>query len=152
MLPTPSKFCLVSGSSEGTTKLNAFDGALLRAGIGNVNLVKLSSILPPGAVSVEKLDIPPGSLVPTAYGYIASELAGQKIAAAVAVGLNGRSFGVIMEHSRVGSAAEAEAEVRAMVEEAFRMRGLQLTGVKVASVEHVVERTGCAFAAVALWY
>ena len=37
---------LVSADAEGGTKLNAFDNALLKAGIGNANLVKLSSVVP----------------------------------------------------------------------------------------------------------
>lgn len=152
MLPTPTKFSLVAGSSEGMTALNAFDGALLAAGLGNVNLLKVSSILPPGAVFVDRLSIPPGSLVPTAYGHAVGQTPGQRLAAAVAVGLNGSNFGVIMEHAGVREAHELEAEVRAMVEEAFRVRGLALTCIKSASAGHVVQRTGCAFAAVALWY
>ena len=152
MLHTPSKFTLVAGHSEGKSNLNAFDGALMDAGVANVNLLRLSSILPPGSNYQEKLIIPPGSLVPTAYGFITSANAGERISAAVGVGLNGNSFGVIMEHARTGSANEAEATVRSMVEEAFRMRGLQLSDVMVASTEHVVEHLGCAFAAVVLWY
>jgi arginine decarboxylase len=49
VLPVPSKFDLVVGSGEGATPLNSFDAALLDAGIGNLNLVRVSSILPPGA-------------------------------------------------------------------------------------------------------
>ncbi|HBG22160.1 MAG TPA: pyruvoyl-dependent arginine decarboxylase, partial [Peptococcaceae bacterium] len=41
MLPVPSKFNLVTGSGEGATPLNAFDAALLDAGIGNLNLVRV---------------------------------------------------------------------------------------------------------------
>ncbi len=41
-----TKAATTSGSAEGTTPLNAFDNALLAAGIGNINLVKVSSILP----------------------------------------------------------------------------------------------------------
>ena len=33
------------GHAEGRTPLNAFDSALLAAGIGNVNLLKISSIV-----------------------------------------------------------------------------------------------------------
>ena len=33
--------------AEGRTPLDAFDNALLAAGIGNVNLLKISSIVPP---------------------------------------------------------------------------------------------------------
>ena len=35
-----------AGRAEGGTTLNAFDNALLAAGIGNINLIKVSSILP----------------------------------------------------------------------------------------------------------
>lgn len=151
MLPTPGRFCLVSGSAEGGTRLNAFDNALLAAGIGNLNLLKVSSILPPGARQVERPDIPPGSLVPTAYACITSEVPGEEIAAAVAVGLSEGGYGVIMEFSGKTTQEAAEAAVRHMVEEAFRVRGLALQRVLVKSTRHVVEKSGCAFAAVALW-
>ena len=79
MLPTPKKYTLVAASAEGPTELNAFDHALLAAGIGNLNLLKVSSILPPGAELVERLAIPSGSLTPTAYGAIQSETPGEYI-------------------------------------------------------------------------
>lgn len=152
MLPTPKKFTLVAGAAEGPTTLNAFDNALLAAGIGNLNLLRVSSILPPRAELVEELDIPPGSLTPTAYGAITSEAPGEQIAAAVGIGFSEDAFGVIMEWSGRGTAQEAEAQVRAMVDAAFARRGMELQKVMVKSVEHRVEKCGCAFAAVALWY
>ena len=47
------KVSITSGKAEGPTILNAFDNALLDAGIGDVNLIKVSSILPTGAEIVE---------------------------------------------------------------------------------------------------
>ena len=47
IIKTPTHYFLVSGASEGFTSLNAFDGALLSAGIGDTNIVKMSSIVPP---------------------------------------------------------------------------------------------------------
>jgi len=41
------KACLVAGAAEGASELNAFDGALLSAGIGDLNLVRVTSIIPP---------------------------------------------------------------------------------------------------------
>ncbi|HEY8416486.1 MAG TPA: arginine decarboxylase, pyruvoyl-dependent [Limnochordales bacterium] len=152
MLPTPKKFTLVAGAAEGETRLNAFDNALLVAGIGNLNLLRVSSILPPAAEHVEKLDIPPGSLTPTAYGYITSDVPGEQIAAAVGIGFSEDTYGVIMEWEGYGTAAQAEAEVRRMLEEAFQVRNLKLTKMMFKSAEHKVQRCGCAFAAVALWY
>ena len=47
---------ITSGTGSGPTKLAAFDSALLAAGIGNYNLVPLSSVIPPGASIVR--DVP----------------------------------------------------------------------------------------------
>ncbi len=152
MLPTPKKFTMVAGAAEGATRLNAFDNALLAAGIGNLNLLRVSSILPPNCQEVAKLDIPPGSLTPTAYGSIVSETPGQKVAAAVAIGFGEDDYGVIMEYSGECSKEEAEAMVTKMAEEAFRVRGRHLVRVEAKGIDIVVDKCGCAFAAVALWY
>jgi arginine decarboxylase len=40
---------VVAGTGPGPTKLAAFDAALIAAGIANHNLIRLSSIVPPGA-------------------------------------------------------------------------------------------------------
>jgi arginine decarboxylase len=152
MLPLPKKFFITAASSEGNTKLTAFDGALLKARVGNTNLLRVSSILPPGCEYCPDLIIPAGSLLPIAYGAITSTEPGQLIAAAVGVGIKKDSFGVIMEFSGHCGKAEAEEAVTKMVEEAFEMRGLELDEIKIASTEHRVEKIGCAFAAVPLWY
>lgn len=152
MLPTPSKYFVTAASAEGESRLTAFDKALLKARIGNVNLVRISSILPPKAEYVPALTIPPGSLVPTAYGSIVSDVPGETIAAAVGVGISADSFGVIMEFSGRCSKEEAEKAIEQMVREAFATRGMPLADLKIASVEHKVEKIGCAFAAVPLWF
>lgn len=152
MLSVPSKFALVVGHGEGATTLNSFDAALLDAGIGNLNLVRVSSILPPGAQYSPGLQIPPGTPTPTAYGYITSSSPGQMIAAAVGVGISQDTYGVIMEYEGFCTREEAENRVRAMVEEGFWMRGLYLKEVLVQGVDHCVKKTGAVVAAVVLGY
>jgi arginine decarboxylase len=152
MLPRPTKYSLVCGVGEATTKLNAFDQALLNSGVGNLNLLKVSSILPPSAEYVNKLEIPPGSLTPIAYGTISSDVKGETIAAAVAVGISEDTYGVIMEFSGKCSEEEAEERVIEMVREGFRMRNLPLVKVVAKAVSHKVENCGAAFAGVVLWY
>ncbi|MEQ8237410.1 MAG: arginine decarboxylase, pyruvoyl-dependent [Syntrophomonadaceae bacterium] len=152
MLPLPKKYFVTAASAEGETALTAFDGALLKARVGNTNLLRVSSILPPNCKYEPELVIPPGSLLPIAYGYITSSEQGELIAAAVGVGVKHGSFGVIMEFSGRCSKLEAEAQVTRMVEEAFRIRGLELDEVKIAATEHMVDKIGCAFAAAPLWY
>jgi len=155
MVKTPTKFFLVAGKSEGNMPLNAFDGALLDAGVGDTNLVKMSSILPPNCEYVEgKIKLPPGALVPLAYASIVDQIPGEKIAAAVAVAIpeNPNEAGLIMEYSARGHKEDIENIVRKMAEEGFLKRGRKLKEIKSISIEHTVEKTGAAFAAVVLWY
>ncbi|MCC6177179.1 MAG: arginine decarboxylase, pyruvoyl-dependent [Chloroflexi bacterium] len=150
--PTPNRLWLTAGSAEGTTELNAFDNALLAAGIGNLNLIKVSSIVPEGAVF---LDIPPaitpGSLVPTVLSVMHSDTAGDTICAALGIGVGRDSHGMIFEY-HASSREVAERVVTGMVEEGFARRGLPLERVTVRVAEHRVERLGCAIAAVVLWW
>jgi len=141
-----------AGHAEGGTTLNAFDNALLAAGIGNINLVKVSSILPPEVPVIELPKIKPGALVPTAYAAMTSDVPGETVAAAVgyAVPDDPAKNGVIMEFHGHATRAEAEAQIELMLEEAFRVRGEPIRELKVVAVEHTVERVGCALAAITL--
>jgi arginine decarboxylase len=140
------------GHAEGGTPLNAFDNALLAAGIGNVNLLKVSSIVPPEVAIVELPKIKPGALVPTAYAAMTSDVPGQTVAAAVGYALpdDPAKPGVIMEFHDVADRSEAERAIRAMLEEAFAVRGEPIRELRIFAVEHTVDRTGCALAAVVL--
>lgn len=152
MLPTPCKYSLSAGHSEAGTPLNAFDAALLDAGFGNLNLLRVSSILPAGAEYVTDMQVTPGSLLPTAYAAVGSQQPGDQIAAAVAVGIAEiDSIGVIMECSGHCSREEIERRIRQMVIEAFAARQLPLREIKIAAVEHRVQHCGCVFAGVGLW-
>ena len=141
-----------AGHAEGGTSLNAFDNALLAAGIGNVNLIKISSILPPEVPVVELPKLKPGALIPTAYAAMTSEKPGETIAAAVGYAIpdDPAKNGVIMEFHGRARRAEAERAIEAMLEEAFRVRGEVIREMKVVAVEHTVERVGCVLAAIAL--
>ncbi|MBE3590997.1 MAG: arginine decarboxylase, pyruvoyl-dependent [Firmicutes bacterium] len=152
MLPTPKIVKLAAGAGEGGTKLTAFDKALLTAGIGNLNLIKVSSILPPACEYREEFEVPPGSLTPTAYGALMSDRPGELIAAAVGLGFSHDDYGVIMEFTGYCDRDEAAARVKAMVEEGFAVRGKELKQVIVRAVDHRVERFGAVVAAAVLWY
>jgi arginine decarboxylase len=152
MLPTPRKVKLAAGAAEGATPLNAFDAALLAAGIGNLNLLKVSSILPPGCSLEDGFAIPPGSLTPTAFGTLTAQEPGRLIAAAIGVGFSADDYGVIMEFEGACGRSEAEERVGQMVREAFAVRGKTLASLHVRGVEHRVVRTGSVIAAAVLWY
>ena len=152
MTKTVTLAAATAGHAEGGTTLNAFDNALLAAGIGNINLIKVSSILPPEVPVIELPKIKPGALVPTAYAAMTSDVPGETIAAAVgyAVPDDPAKNGVIMEFHGHATRAEAETQIESMLEEAFRVRGEPIREMKVVAVEHTVERCGCALAAITL--
>lgn len=145
----PTRFFLTCGRGEGFTPLSAFDAALWDAGVGDLNLVKVSSILPPGCKE-EPVVLEPGSIVPVAYAYTWSEVAGETISAAVAVGVpeDPSQAGLIMEYSTKGPKEEAETIVKKMVEEGMKLRGRKIKEIKSCAVEKKVERIGAVFAAV----
>lgn len=133
--------------------LNAFDGALLASGIGNTNLVRMSSIIPPGARRIDPVSIPAGSLVPVAYSSMTSTMKGQTISAAVAAAFPKEDDqpGLIMEYSAAGSPEETENICRDMAAHGLLMRGLTVDRFESVSVSHHVEAVGAVFTAVVLW-
>jgi len=149
----PTRYFLSSGVSEGYTPLNAFDGALLQAGIGNTNIVKMSSIVPPHCKLVAPIALPPGALVPAAYAAITSDVPGEIISAGVAIALpeDENQNGLIMEYSAKGERHKIEEIVRNMALEGMKLRGWEIKGLKSIAIEHKIAKIGAALAAVVLW-
>jgi arginine decarboxylase len=156
MSETPNVYCLVKGAAEGRTRLNAFDKALLEAGVGDTNLMRMSSILPPAAEQhcISDLKLPKGGLIPLAYAAIDGTTPGRLISSAIAVGIpeDDREPGVIMEFEDHANLETVEAIVRQMVIDAFEYRNRQLKEIKSIGIEHKVEVCGSTFAAALLWY
>jgi arginine decarboxylase len=150
---TPTQYFLVSGASDGYTPLNAFDGALLQAGIGNTNIIKMSSIVPPHCQLIAPVPLPPGALVPAAYAAITSDIPGETISAAVALALTEDSDrpGLIMEYSSRGHREAIEETVREMVKEGMKLRGWPIKELNSIGIEYKVKKVGAALAAVVLW-
>jgi len=153
-LKVPNRYLLVAGAGDAATSLNAFDRALIASGAGNFNLVKVTSIMPPGAVPGRIDSIPPGMIVHAALGSHTSRHKGGHIAAAVAIGLpvDPTQPGVIMEGHFEMEADEAERLVRSMAEQALRDRRSEILRVESVSAGHQVVDHGAALAAVLLWH
>jgi arginine decarboxylase len=151
--PLPRRFFLTAGAGEASTELNAFDAALLEAGIGDTNLIRMSSILPPGATEVDGYAFERGSFVALAYGALTCAEPGTIISAAIAVGIpsDTEAAGLIMEHAHRGDSMSCEALARDMVHEGLALkRNLNIANIRSLSVSHRVERAGAVFAAVVL--
>ena len=149
----PSRYFIVRGASEGFSSLNAFDQALLAAGVGDTNLVRMSSILPPYCTRIEPVALPYGALVPVAYADMVSSTPGDRVAAAIAIGIPADPAlpGLIMEHHMIGTAEVCEALVREMAIQGMAWRNREIREVLSLSVDHVVHVHGAAFAGVVLW-
>ena len=155
IIKTPTSHSFVSGASEGFTPLNAFDGALLDAGVGNTNIVKMSSIVPPRTRerAIGDIQLPGGALVPVAYAAMESDIPGSIISAAIAAAWSDDPDkpGLIMEYHAHGHREDAEAIVRNMAEEGLKMRGWNVARVQSLAIDHKVEKIGAVFAGVVLW-
>jgi len=153
MFRKATHYFLVSGSADGFTELNAFDQSLLEAGIGDTNLVRMSSILPPSCARISPFQLPYGDLVPVAYACETSSERGKKISAAVAaaVPMDAKLPGLIMEASGFGSQEEMENKVREMAVQGMNSRNREIKEIHIAGAAWVVKEHGSAFAGVVLW-
>jgi len=155
IIKTPTKFFLVNGSSEGFSLLNAFDGALLASGVGDTNLVRMSSILPPGCEEIKPppVPLPQGALVPTAYASLYSDVPGEVISAAVAIGIpkDENRAGLIMEYSARAEEKVVLEQVKKMAEKGMEVRNRAIREIMAISATYKVVSIGAVFAAVVLW-
>lgn len=102
----PKYFFVTAGKAfSPISPLNAFDEALMDAGIAQCNLVPVSSILPAGAVEIGFIPITPGAIVFTIMARIEGN-EGETISAGVAW-----SFSVSKEYGRYGIVVEACGKV-----------------------------------------
>ncbi|MBR4446899.1 pyruvoyl-dependent arginine decarboxylase [Methanobrevibacter sp.] len=90
------KIAIVTGHDEGPTKLNAFDNALSNAGIGDVNLIKVSSMLASNTEICELPKLKAGAMVNCVLSEITSDTPGDEIIAVIAVAI-GEELGCVVE-------------------------------------------------------
>jgi len=153
----PELVLLTTGTGYGDTELTAFDRALLDAGIGNLNLMKVTSVLPPGGRVLNLADfslkIPKGALIPTVYSRSTSGIKGLMIASAIGIGVpeDMSENGMIFEASITGPRDEAKQLVHNMILEAFNIRNVNLKEVYIiASEMESAGRIACTLAAALL--
>ncbi len=139
----PKYFFATSGKALSTVSpLNAFDEALMSAGIAQCNLVPVSSILPANSREVEYVKITPGSIVFTILARIEGG-PGETISAGVAW-----AFGESVEHGRYGIVVEAygkkdreslELELLQKIRRMAKVRKMKLEEIKtrIETIEEI---------------
>jgi arginine decarboxylase len=142
------KIAIVSGASEGPTELNAFDNALYEAGIGDVNLIKVSSMLE-ADTKVEKLPkLKAGSMVNCVLSSLTSNKKGDELIACVAVAI-GDELGCVVEANGINKNTEdIKNEAVNMVKYMMEKRNVKIKELIVEEAHHTVEEIGSAIAAV----
>lgn len=132
------KISLTKGESEGPTKLNAFDNALLDAGIGNVNLIPVSSMLPSKIEIIPLPKLEPGEMTNCVLSHQYSDNPGDEIAAVIAFA-QAKEMGCVIETSGVNkSIKELEKKAKFMAEYMIEKRGLKIINYKSVIQTHKV--------------
>lgn len=142
------KIAIVSGKDEGPTKLNAFDNALCDAGIGDVNLIKVSSMLGKNTEITELPLLKAGAMVNCVLSEVTSDTFGELITAVVAVAI-GDELGCVVETSgRDKDPDELVKEAKDMVEYMMDKRGVEIRDLIVESSTMTVSEIGSVVSAV----
>ncbi|HIJ15925.1 MAG TPA: arginine decarboxylase, pyruvoyl-dependent [Methanosphaera sp.] len=135
------KVSLTKGASEGPTKLNAFDNALLEAKIGNVNLIPVSSMLPPDTQVVEMPELEPGEMTNCVLSHQYSSNPGDEISAIIAF-CQAKEMGCVVEATGINkSQKELKDEAKFMAHYMMEKRGLEIIDYKeIIQTHKVIEK------------
>ncbi|HII09371.1 MAG TPA: arginine decarboxylase, pyruvoyl-dependent [Methanosphaera sp.] len=135
------KVSLTKGASEGPTKLNAFDNALLEAKIGNVNLIPVSSMLPPDTQVVEMPELEPGEMTNCVLSHQYSNNPGDEISAIIAF-CQAKEMGCVVEATGINkSQKELKDEAKFMAHYMMEKRGLEIIDYKeIIQTHKVIEK------------
>ena len=150
----PKNFTIVSGVGQSQYPLVAFDNAVRDAGIGDLNLVKVSSVLPAHCVYKENISVKNGSIIYTAYSSITvKECETGNTAVAVALPSLPNESGVIFEYSIHEQHSDLKDVLYVMCLEAMSNRKKTIKEIKYVSkdVSGTPGLFSVAISAVVMW-
>ena len=142
------KIAIVCGKDEGPTKLNAFDNALSDAGIGDVNLIKVSSMLS-GSTEIQNLPkLKAGAMVNCVLSEISSDTPGDEITAVIAVAI-GKTLGCVVETTGINkNLKDLEDEAEFMVRYMMEKREVEIEDLIIKSSSTTVKNIASVVASV----
>ena len=150
----PKNYYMGGGVGLSKHELNAFDAALLSAKVGNYNLVRVSSILPPQATKRDFVSLQQGSILYTAYSTMLSNKDKQTISSGVGVAVPHNLLlpGVIMEYSTHNNKQVVRGKLQEMLEIAMIQRGVTEYSTDFFVIDAIVDDLfTCTFAFVSIW-
>jgi len=146
----PKRFFITSGkATSDISGLNAFDRALIEAGIGEQNLVAVSSVIPAGSEMIEPTELPMGAVTHC----VISQMRGKNeefISAGIAYAFrkDGKG-GYVAEGHLHGSADGLRSELEMKMKEMSKIRGVPFNETQYVIEEMKVPKGkhGCCVAA-----
>ena len=149
MYLVPSQFFITSSSAVSEVSgLNAFDRALANAGIGEQNLVSVSSVIPIGAKRTERKDLPMGAVTHCVLAQMRGT-EGEMISAGIAYAYrkDGKG-GYVAEGHLHGSKESLRSDLRWKMEEMARLREIELEEVNyvIEELQIPTDHYGCCLA------
>ena len=123
----PRRYFITSGKGlSGTSNLNAFDRALMSAGICEQNLVAVSSVIPEGSERIDPIELPRGAVAHCVISQMRGK-SGDVISAGIAYAYrrDGKG-GYVAEGHLHGSAESLRTELGRKVKEMSDIRGIEL--------------------------
>jgi arginine decarboxylase len=136
LVPVPTRFFVTSGKGiNKTSELNAFDLALLQAGIGDQNLVSVSSVLPIGIRQTERVPIARGAITHAVLArYSGGE--GEVISAGIAYGFRADGQGGYVAEAHLhGTQKSLKEFLRWRMQEIAHYRGVELRRIRYRTEE-----------------
>jgi arginine decarboxylase len=136
LVPVPTRFFVTSGKGiNQVSELNAFDLALLQAGIGEQNLVSVSSVLPIGIRQVDRTRIARGAIT---HAVLARHGGGEGevISAGIAYGFRADGQGgYVAEGHLHGTQKSLKEFLKWRMEEIAHFRGVELRRIRYVAEE-----------------
>ncbi|MDH5783929.1 MAG: pyruvoyl-dependent arginine decarboxylase [Candidatus Bathyarchaeota archaeon] len=146
----PKEFFITSGKAiSPVSELNAFDLALKKAGIGQCNLVPVSSILPPKCRNRKWRKIPAGSIT---HAVIARMDGGEgtTIGAGIAWAWESeRKYGLVAEAHGYMDARALKETLQWKIKEMAKIRGIQIDKInyRIEALRVPMDNYGCVISA-----
>ncbi len=150
----PKEFFITSGKAVSpVSELNAFDLALKRAGIGQCNLVCVSSILPKNCTEVEKHNIDAGAVTFAVMARMDGD-EGTTIGAGIAwAWARSKKYGLVAEAHGFMDKKALEETLEWKIREMAKIRSIQISPIqKRMEVQRVpMDNYGCVISALVLF-
>ena len=132
----PSKFFIVSSSAVSkVSDLNAFDRALIDAGIGEQNLLSVSSVIPKDAELIPPKTLPMGAVTHCVLAQMRGS-EGETISAGIAYALRKDGNGGYVAEGHIYGSKDSLKEILSLkMKEMGKMRNVEFGEVKYAIEE-----------------